>query len=158
MRALTYFFLSLAVLIFSGSNAQGAERVEFSQGALTFAEKISTSPGKMTFLVASNSPYKVTSAGTIGNISVKISKYAQTAGLTFGSKSQLPNVLQSCRAVFSPFETPIYMSDRKTARSPGTLTQQSVMVTITHDPEFTPEISISSANMSDNSVSADLCD
>ncbi len=118
------------------------DRVSFTIPQTAVVLQTGTAPGVKSFLVATNSSFAIISENAAIEMDITVSLSGEMNGLAYGSKSQAPGALSACNVPASPKAARIYTAYKKTAARRGTPQEQAVMVTVTYDPAFTPNLSV----------------
>ncbi len=120
-----------------------SQHFSFSISAQVTAQPIDAPQGVSRFLVASNAPFAVLSSGAATELNVSISQSGIIGGKAYGSAAQIPGEATTCSMPSSNHNKwRIYTSFDKTAARRGDVTQQSVLIEISYDPEVTLDFEI----------------
>jgi len=139
----------LALMASSAAQANVSDRVAFQVPKKVFTKTLPSVPGVTRILLATNTPYVIRSEGVIGEMQIDFEGQGQVQGKNFGSKSQVPNHTQSCMYLDQPFETPLFVSQNRTASQAGRPLEQAIVIVVTHDPMVTPNLTVDAAQPGD---------
>ena len=133
-RALMSVLTGLGIFtIYSApANAGASDRVSFDISPKVMSKVLNRVDGETQLLVASNSAFNISTTGMIGSVKIIIERNGKINGIQFGSVAQLPGQRATENFVVSPLQTLIYQSERKTARDPGNVIEQAVLVRVTY--------------------------
>ena len=142
-------FKSLCLCLFglalsATSQASSLDSVSFSIAKVAAVKVLPSTENKQFFLVATNSPFEILAEGAIGEITVSVQAQGIADGVSYGGSSQRPGAARRCAQLTSFMSQSIYRAQRRTALRPGSMLQQSVLVTVTHGEFAKPKIKISS--------------
>ena len=122
--------------------AQMVDKVMFSAPPRAVFVEINPQAGVSQLIVASNAPFRITTQGAVGELSVTLSVNGQINGTPFGTKAQNPGPALGCVFAASAMPTPLYTAARKTAERRGEVIEQAVMVEISYDPALSPTFKV----------------
>lgn len=122
--------------------AQVVQNVSFSAPPRAVHVALPTDPGVSRFMVATNAPFYVTSSDVLGDIEVRVITNGTVNGNAFGTKAQTPGAPSQCHTAQNKSESLIYAAERKTAREPGEVIDQAVLVEVFYPKFTTPNIQI----------------
>ena len=139
-----WFIVALALDILSiPAAAQIVDHVSFSAPQKVASVKLDTpQAGLQRFVVASNAPFAVVSEKAIGEFNVKLRTKDDINGHIIGANAQLPGSENGCALTNSLSPQKIYEAVRKTAKTPGEVLSQAVIVEVRYDPMLTPDFKI----------------
>ena len=147
-------FMAIAI----PAHAQAVDRVSF-----TIPQRVITATipnqraGAQLFLVSSNAPFAITAENAIGEFNIALS-IDGTSTLEFGTHAQMPGEATACTNVSSTLPIKIYEATQKTAAKRGDVLKQSVLVTISYDPEINPDFKFYTQEKSLDIPSAQACE
>ncbi len=118
------------------------DRVSFNVPQKVVAVPMPAQPGQTVYLVASNSAFAVVSSGAVTELSVSVQQSGNYEGVTFGAKSQMPGEATACAVPTTGSPSRIYTAGFKTAKRRGSPQEQAVKITVSYDPQLTPDISV----------------
>ena len=138
--------------------AQIVQRVAFNVRPMVTAVEIPTAEARLSrYIVTSNAGFGVGTTNYIGSVQVRVHQSGEIAGGSrFGDAAQLPGDASSCANVFSAMATPVYMADRKTAATPGSVADQAVIFEFRYDAAATPDFTFRPGTAS--ALPAQACD
>ena len=138
----------LVELVSLPATAQIVDRVSFKIAPTVITTPVPHQPaGKKSFLVATNTPFTVEVAGTVGDVDVRVAHTGYYGDLRYGTKAQMPGPRTSCvQGRLAPVVA--YRADRKTAATRGDVQEHAVRVDVTFDPVADPEIAFVAAEES----------
>ena len=129
--------------------ANVSDRVVLQIPQKVFTKTLPSLPGVTRILLATNTPYVIRSEGVIGEMHIDFESRGIVDGQSFGSKSQAPASEGACVYLDQPFETPLFVSQSRTASQSGRPLEQAIVIVVTHDPMVTPNLTVEAARPSD---------
>ena len=138
----------LVELVSLPATAQIVDRVSFKIPPTVITTPVPHQPaGQKSFLVATNTPFTVEVAGTVGEVDVRVAHTGYYGDLRYGTKAQMPGPRTSCvQGRLAPVVA--YRADRKTAATRGDVQSHAVRVDVTFDPVADPDITFVAAEES----------
>jgi len=128
--------LSLPIAI--PAAAQMVDKVMFSAPPRAVFVETTPKAGVSHLIVASNAPFRITTQGVVGELSVKLSVNGQINDTPYGTKAQNPGPALGCVFAPSALPEPLYIAARKTAERRGEVIDQAVMIEVSYDPVLKP--------------------
>jgi hypothetical protein len=149
--------IAAASLLGGTANAQILDRISFKIPQRAVMARLPSAPGLTRLVVTSNAPFSVIASGAVGDFEVTVLKVGQINTTAFGANAQMPGPANYCASAVTPADSIIYAATQKTARAPGDILSQSVMVEIRYDESAAPKFAVKTEANSQGLVPAPAC-
>jgi hypothetical protein len=149
--------IAAASLLGHTANAQILDRVSFKIPQRAVMARLPSEPGLTRLVVTSNAPFTVIASGAVGDFEVQVLSEGHINTTAFGANAQMPGPANHCASAVTPQDSIIYAAAQKTARAPGDILSQSVMIEIRYDKSAAPNFAVKTQVNSQGLIPAPDC-